>query len=73
MSTDLVFPAPRSLAHHYFDVSCLFALLLVSCIDLILKETIDSRSEFGEDTKSAFSVMSQFDRNTLGDLSPDAL
>ncbi|KAF9038280.1 hypothetical protein BDZ89DRAFT_1129641 [Hymenopellis radicata] len=36
-------------------------------------ETIDSRSEFGDDAKSAFSAMSSFDRNTLGDLSPDAL
>ncbi|KAJ7072348.1 glycoside hydrolase family 63 protein [Mycena amicta] len=36
-------------------------------------ETIDSRSEFGDDSKSAFSAMSAFDLNTLGDLSPDAL
>ncbi|KAF7298214.1 Glycoside hydrolase family 63 protein [Mycena chlorophos] len=38
-------------------------------------ETIDSRSEFGDDVKSAFSVsgMSVFDMSTMGDLSPDAL
>ncbi|KAJ6609886.1 Six-hairpin glycosidase-like protein [Mycena sp. CBHHK59/15] len=36
-------------------------------------ETMDSRSEFGDDTKSAFSTMSAFDLNTLGDISPDAL
>ncbi|KAJ7703229.1 Six-hairpin glycosidase-like protein [Mycena rosella] len=36
-------------------------------------ETIDSHSEFGDDTKSAFSTMSAFDLNTLGDISPDAL
>ncbi|SJK97239.1 related to glucosidase I [Armillaria ostoyae] len=36
-------------------------------------ETIDSRSEFGDDAKSAFSMMSGFDLHTLGDLSPDAL
>ncbi|KAJ7218094.1 glycoside hydrolase family 63 protein [Mycena pura] len=36
-------------------------------------ETIDSRSEFGDDARSAFSAMSVFDLNTLGDLSPDAL
>ncbi|KAF8210200.1 Six-hairpin glycosidase-like protein [Mycena galopus ATCC 62051] len=33
-------------------------------------ETIDSRSEFGDETKSAFSA---YDLNTLGDISPDAL
>lgn len=37
------------------------------------KETIDSRSEFGDDAKSAFSMLSAWDSNTLGDLSPDAL
>ncbi|KAF7321252.1 Glycoside hydrolase family 63 protein [Mycena kentingensis (nom. inval.)] len=37
-------------------------------------ETIDSRSEFGDDSKSAFSAFSIFDANhTLGDISPDAL
>ncbi|KAF7376117.1 hypothetical protein MSAN_00026600 [Mycena sanguinolenta] len=36
-------------------------------------ETIDSRSEFGDETRSAFSTMSAFDLNTLGDISPDAL
>ncbi|KAJ7783099.1 glycoside hydrolase family 63 protein [Mycena metata] len=39
-------------------------------------ETIDSRSEFGDDAKSAFSTfstMSAFDLNTLGDISPEAL
>ncbi|KAJ7287565.1 glycoside hydrolase family 63 protein [Mycena rebaudengoi] len=36
-------------------------------------ETMDSRSEFGDDTKSAFSTMSALDLNTLGDISPDAL
>ncbi|KAJ7188305.1 glycoside hydrolase family 63 protein [Mycena filopes] len=39
-------------------------------------ETIDSHSEFGDDTKSAFSTfsaMSAFDLNTLGDISPEAL
>ncbi|KAF7303608.1 Glycoside hydrolase family 63 protein [Mycena indigotica] len=35
-------------------------------------ETIDSRSEFGDDNKSQ-SAFSMFDLNTLGDLSPDAL
>ncbi|KAJ7647363.1 glycoside hydrolase family 63 protein [Roridomyces roridus] len=49
---------PRAIVNHYFD------------------ETIDSRSEFGDDAKSAksaFSLMSAFDANTLGDISPDAL
>ncbi|ESK97413.1 glycoside hydrolase family 63 protein [Moniliophthora roreri MCA 2997] len=36
-------------------------------------ETIDSHSEFGEEAKSPFSTMSAWDRNTLGDISPDAL
>ncbi|KAH7875369.1 glycoside hydrolase family 63 protein [Lentinula edodes] len=36
-------------------------------------ETIDSQSEFGDDNRSAFSMMSAYDRNTLGDISPDAL
>ncbi|KAJ3512632.1 hypothetical protein NLJ89_g3412 [Agrocybe chaxingu] len=49
---------PRSVLRHYFD------------------DTIDSRSEFGDDAKSAFSMASNFndwELNTLGDLSPDAL
>ncbi|PPQ83621.1 hypothetical protein CVT25_006306 [Psilocybe cyanescens] len=51
---------PRSVLRHYFD------------------DTIDSRSEFGDDAKSVsgFSAVSNFDNwelNTLGDISPDAL
>ncbi|KAJ7594579.1 glycoside hydrolase family 63 protein [Mycena floridula] len=36
-------------------------------------ETMDSRSEYGDDAKSAFSTMSAFDTHTLGDISPEAL
>ncbi|EGO25801.1 hypothetical protein SERLADRAFT_448724 [Serpula lacrymans var. lacrymans S7.9] len=39
-------------------------------------ETIDSQSEYGDDTRSlysAYSTMSAADINTLGDISPDAL
>ena len=46
-----------------------------------VQDNIDSKSEFEDDNKSvksasAFSVMSNFDNfdtNTLGDISPDAL
>ena len=43
-----------------------------------VQDNIDSRSEFGDDNKSAsgFSAVSNlddFDTNTLGDISPDAL
>ncbi|KAF8893397.1 Six-hairpin glycosidase-like protein [Infundibulicybe gibba] len=45
-----------------------------SLVNHYFDETIDSHSEFGEDTKSAFSAVGTFDdTNTLGDLSPDAL
>jgi hypothetical protein len=42
------------------------------------QETIDSRSEFGEDAKSTYSgnysvATSFIDTNTYGDISPDAL
>jgi hypothetical protein len=42
-------------------------------------ETIDSQSEYGDETRSlasarsAFDLMSANDLNTLGDISPDAL
>jgi hypothetical protein len=49
------------------------------CSDRIkLQETIDSRSEFGEDAKSTYSgnysvATSFIETNTYGDISPDAL
>ncbi|KAF9527391.1 glycoside hydrolase family 63 protein [Crepidotus variabilis] len=52
---------PRSILRHYFD------------------ETLDSKSEYGDDARSAsaFSTASgafdQWEMNTLGDLSPEAL
>jgi hypothetical protein len=64
--------APRGILHHYFDVRIILILIiLLSHLDA--QETMDSRSEFGDDTKSAFSTMSALDLNTLGDISPDAL
>ncbi|KAI0342026.1 hypothetical protein BDW22DRAFT_1358151 [Trametopsis cervina] len=36
-------------------------------------ETLDSQSEYGGETPSAFSAFSAADMNTLGDISPDAL
>ncbi|KAH9949639.1 Six-hairpin glycosidase-like protein [Amylocystis lapponica] len=36
-------------------------------------ETIDSQSEYGDETHSLFSAYSAADLNTLGDISPDAL
>ena len=73
---NFVFLAPRTLAHHYFDVRDLltFWYSLTYSADFATQETIDSRSEFGDDAKSAFSTTSAWDPlHTLNDLSPDAL
>jgi hypothetical protein len=69
-----VLPAPRSLVNHYFDVShscrCTF---VCATYHLNAQETIDSQSEYGDDTRSMASAVSAADLNTLGDVSPDAL
>ena len=63
---------------HYFDVG-LTNKQSELILTLAFKESIDSRSEFGDDARSvsAFSTASAaFDKwelNTLGDISPDAL
>ncbi|KAH7913443.1 Six-hairpin glycosidase-like protein [Hygrophoropsis aurantiaca] len=44
-----------------------------SLVNHYFDETIDSHSEFGDDTRSLFSAMSASDLNTLGDISPEAL
>ena len=41
--------------------------------DMTTQETIDSQSEYGDETHSLFSAYSVADMNTLGDISPDAL
>jgi hypothetical protein len=37
------------------------------------QETLDSRSEYGDDIHSLMSAVSANDLNTLGDVSPEAL
>lgn len=44
-----------------------------SVVQHYFDETIDSHSEYGAETPSAFSAFSAADLNTLGDISPDAL
>jgi hypothetical protein len=81
--TDAFHPclAPRSVLRHYFDVRIqVYFLFMFNVITdcFPCQDNIDSRSEFEDDNKSAsaFSVVSNFDNfdtNTLGDISPDAL
>jgi len=53
-------------------------LLICATHQLNAQETIDSQSEYGDDTRSMASAsmasaISAADLNTLGDVSPDAL
>lgn len=50
-----------------------FIIVHIANATLYRQETIGGESEFGDDAKSSFSMMSGYDRNTLGDISPDAL
>ena len=65
--------APRSLAQHYFDVRHSYTLFGL-CMSDTFQESIDSRSEYGDDVHSLMSAVSSIDLNTpLCDVSPDAL
>ncbi|KAI0081875.1 hypothetical protein K474DRAFT_1655737 [Panus rudis PR-1116 ss-1] len=44
-----------------------------SVVNHYFDETIESQSEYGDETRSLFSAYSAADMNTLGDISPDAL
>lgn len=69
---------PKSILRHYFDVSLSPSSHVLEFSDHPLQESIDSRSEYADEVRSAsaFSAVSNldnWDKNTLGDLSPDAL
>lgn len=72
-----ILTAPRSLVNHYFDVRFFYHKVSI-CVAYryTMQETIDSRSECGDDIRSmtsAISAVNTANINTLGDISPDAL